>query len=224
LAGSCGLGIGIAESAGLTRDRFVSIMSLTTLLFCIPSIYLVDHFGRRPLLAGGALTMLVASAGYGALGVVFAEQVNPYTWTVQSPAAGVGILACIFLLIAGFSISWGPVVWAYCAEIFPLQHRSRCLGATTATNWFICFLMGQLGTFLYTNLGFFTGFFQVAILCACLVLACWLPETRGVELEEIDVLFRAKFRSKHSSESKDEAVGDCSESVSSCESTSTGAQ
>lgn len=31
----------------------------------------------------------------------------------------------VFLFVAAFAATWGPIVWTYCSEIFPQKHRSR---------------------------------------------------------------------------------------------------
>ena len=36
--------------------------------------------------------------------------------------------------IACFASTWGPAVWVYCAEIFPLRHRARCVGVCTMSH------------------------------------------------------------------------------------------
>merc|ERR1711908_106316 len=85
------------------------------------------------------------------------------------------------------------MVWVYCAEIFPLKHRSRCVGLTTMSNWVGNYSIAQFTPMLLEAVGFGT-FFLFALAClAALALAHWLPETKGLQLEQIDRLFDQKF-------------------------------
>lgn len=58
---------------------------------------------------------------------------------VDAASASYWIIAMIFLFVINFAYSWGPMVWVVCAEIFPLRHRSRCVGLTTMSGaHFLC--------------------------------------------------------------------------------------
>lgn len=41
----------------------------------------------------------------------------------------------VILYIFGFAVSWGPVVWLVCSEIFPLEGREIGMTITTMVNW-----------------------------------------------------------------------------------------
>lgn len=102
-------------------------------------------------------------------------------------------ISMIFAFVVNFAYGWGPIVWVVCAEIFPLRHRSRCVGLTTMSNWVGNFLIAQMSPVLLESLGF--GSFLVFAffgLCA-LLLALWIPETKNLPLEEIESLFQTKL-------------------------------
>merc|ERR1719188_2480441 len=100
----------------------------------------------------------------------------------------------IFLFIGSFAATWGPMVWVYCAEMFPQQERSWCVGASTAGNWIGNFCIAQLTPILLGQLRFQT-FWIFGLFCLVgMLLACWLPETKGLDLEHVGEIFRHKLR------------------------------
>ena len=83
----------------------------------------MDKWGRKPLLILGAIIMAVSMI---ALGFMF---------NAGSVALGALIVVCIY--IAGFSLSWGPVVWVMLAEIFPNSIRDKAMAIAVAAQWFM---------------------------------------------------------------------------------------
>merc|ERR1712039_679662 len=122
------------------------------------------------------------------LGVIFIRQ-DADKIEVLNDSAGLLIVIAIFVFTASFSFSWGPVTWVYCAEIFPLNVRGRCVGLTTMWEWVGVFVVNQSTPMLLQSMGFssfgiFAGFCLVAV-----IFTLWLPETRGVPLEHMSAIF-----------------------------------
>lgn len=63
---------------------------------------------------------------------------------LNTPKAGSALVTFSCLAIAAFAISWGPLVWAVNAELYPARYRSLCMGIATASNWFWNFLISFL--------------------------------------------------------------------------------
>ena len=99
-------------------------------------------------------------------------------------------VACvaIFVFIFCFAFGWGPVVWVYCAEIFPLKYRSKAAGLTTAANWVGNTCIGFFPPLLISSIGLDTFWIFAATCSLCFVAACRLPETRGKSLEEVTAM------------------------------------
>lgn len=57
--------------------------------------------------------------------------------TNQTAATAYGVLGAIFiyLYVLSFASTWGPVVWVYQSEIFPLRVRGKAVGLATLSNW-----------------------------------------------------------------------------------------
>lgn len=108
------------------------------------------------------------------------------------PIANPSVLALIWLYIAGFGATWGPVSWTLVSEIFPLSIRAKGASIGAFSNWINNFAIAffvppmlqnwQWGTYI-----FFAGFL------ACGIVWVWifLPETKGASLEDMDRVFKS---------------------------------
>jgi len=177
---------------GLNENLFQTINNAVNFLSTFLAIYLTDTFGRRNLLVAGAMGMVLACTGMGVLGHSVVDSAESGMPSVPRTCT---LVSMIFLFVVSFAASWGPVVWVYCAEIFPLKYRSRCIGLTTAANWSGNYIIAQSTPVLFDLLGFKCFFVFGAFSLVALRLALWLPETKGVMLEHIDKLFDEKFGS-----------------------------
>jgi len=133
-----------------------------------------------PLLAYGTVGMLVTALAIGILSVSTSVPVG----------VGYAILVLICLFIINFAYSWGPVGWIIPAEIFPLAVRGKAISITTCVNWIFNFAVGLVTPPLLSAAG--TGaFFLFACFLVCMgaFILLNLPETRGVSLERMEVLF-----------------------------------
>jgi SP family xylose:H+ symportor-like MFS transporter len=99
------------------------IMGIVMVVFTLIATVTVDKWGRKPLLILGAIIMAVSMT---ALGFMF---------NAGSVALGALVVVCIY--IAGFSLSWGPVVWVMLAEIFPNSIRDKAMAIAVAAQWFM---------------------------------------------------------------------------------------
>ena len=161
---------------------FTAINGVVMVLATVPGILLVDRVGRTVLLRYSAAGMLVSCLVLGIVG----------SSCMESAACGYAASGAIFFFVFNFAYGWGPVIWVYCAEMFPLVHRSRATGATTMANWAGNFCLAFFPPLLISTIGYAT-FFVFAFFCLLgLRLACWLPETRGKSLEQISELMRER--------------------------------
>jgi len=165
----------------------VAMMTVPTvnMLFTFPAISLVEKWGRRKLLYVGAAAMLVTMV---AAGVAFQSiGANPGPTAISSTPKLVLLLAVI-VYIFGFAVSWGPVVWLVCSEIFPLEGREVGMTLTTMINWtFAGLLMANALTFMEKH-GNSSIFYLFSGFCALAIafVALFVPETKGITLEEME--------------------------------------
>ncbi len=171
--------------AGIKGVLAAMTVPTVNMLFTFPAIRLVEKWGRKKLLYVGAITMFVTMI---AAGVAF-EAVG----SVSDPAMIGGtpkavLLAAAILYIFGFAVSWGPVVWLVCSEIFPLEGREIGMTITTMVNWtFAGLVMANALSFMQAH-GNASIFYVFAGFCALAVafVALFVPETKGITLEEME--------------------------------------
>ncbi len=125
----------VFESAGwVGRDAILmtGINAFSYLASTVPPWYLVDRWGRRPILLSGAVAMIISLS----LISYFLFIDVHYTPT----------LVVIFVMIynAAFGFSWGPIPWLYPPEILPLSIRAKGASLSTASNWAFNWLVGEL--------------------------------------------------------------------------------
>ncbi|KAJ6186332.1 hypothetical protein N7519_007633 [Penicillium mononematosum] len=171
----------VFESAGwVGRDAILmtGINGISYLLSTIPPWYLVDGWGRRPILLSGAVAMLISLS------------LISYFIYIEIPATPT--LTVIFVMVynAAFGASWGPIPWLYPPEILPLSIRAKGASLSTASNWAFNWLVGEVTPVLQEVIKW-RLYLVHAFFCACsFVLVYFLyPETSGVRLEDMNDLF-----------------------------------
>jgi SP family xylose:H+ symportor-like MFS transporter len=160
------------------------IMGIVMVVFTLIATVTVDKWGRKPLLILGALIMAVAMI---ALGFLF---------NAGSVALVALITVCIY--IAGFSLSWGPVVWVMLAEIFPNSIRDKAMAIAVAAQWFMNWVVtvtfnimdGNTALNAAFNHGFAYWLYGGFSVLAALFVWKFVPESKGVSLEDMQKLWK----------------------------------
>mmetsp|Transcript_56622 Transcript_56622/g.132028 ORF Transcript_56622/g.132028 Transcript_56622/m.132028 type:complete len:500 (-) Transcript_56622:80-1579(-) len=182
----------IFGSFGLKENRFQTINNAVNFVSTLPALYLADRSGRTILMIVGAAGMTVACTVMGILGTIFMDKHGGHLVLTNSSVGGI-MMAMVFGFVVSFACTWGPIVWVYCCEIFPMKYRGRCVGVTTVTNWVGNYIIAQFSPMLLESLGFGTFFIFGGFSLIGLLLSLWLPETKGLLLEHIGPLFDKKF-------------------------------
>jgi len=202
----------IFESIGFDKNMFTTINNFVNFLASFPAVLLADRAGRRQLMIWSALGMTLACGLMGTMGTLYVvpkpeDPLHPGVdqgWTVSNKNAGWVIAGSAFFFVFNFAFGFGPIVWVYCAEIFPMRCRARALGVTTVANWVGNFIIAQFTPVMLDTIQFST-FFVFGFFCFLGVLiSAYIPETKGVPLENIQELFDRKvgFRSTMALDSK----------------------
>eukprot|EP01018_Ginkgo_biloba_P034383 Gb_38531 [translate_table: standard] len=169
----------ILQSAGFSAasdaTRVSVILGFFKLLMTGVAVLKVDQLGRRPLLIGGVSGIVVSL-------FLLAAYYNFF--------GGAPILAVVALLlyVGCYQVSFGPISWLMVSEIFPLRTRGRGISVAVLVN----FASNALVTFSFSPLREFLGAsflfaaFGVIALLALLFVIFYVPETKGLSLEEIE--------------------------------------
>lgn len=117
------------QNSGIKNSFIISmITSAVNVCSTFPGLYMVEAWGRRPLLLFGAIGMATCQfivAGVGT-GIGVANEVGQKA-----------LIAFVCIYIFFFACSWGPCAWVVTGEIFPLKVRAKSLSMTTASNWLL---------------------------------------------------------------------------------------
>jgi SP family myo-inositol transporter-like MFS transporter 13 len=118
-----------------------------------------------------------------------------FTWSDDScPGSNTGgkiALGATALYLAGFQPGMGTMPWTVNSEIYPLHARSLGMSCATMTNWGANWLVSYSFLPLTQHVTAPVVFWIYAGIGAIgwLWFACWMPETKGLGLEEIEQLF-----------------------------------
>ena len=165
----------IFEQLGTDGFLFSALSGVVNFLSTIPAILLIDRVGRTSLLKYSAAGMATSCVVLALVGDT----------CLGSRGCAYLAAAAVFFFIFSFAFGWGPVVWVYCAELFPLKYRSKAAGLTTAANWLGNTCIGAFPPLLISAIGFDTFWVFGSFCTLCFVAACRLPETRNRSLEEV---------------------------------------
>jgi MFS family permease len=80
--------------------------------------FVVDRFGRRKMLIGGAAVM---AASMWAIGAIVKTRTSSLAGGING--SGIAAAAMVYVFAVGFCFSYAGVPWIYCSEIFPLNIR-----------------------------------------------------------------------------------------------------
>jgi len=183
----------IFESIGFSKNRFTTINNFVNFLSTFPAVLLADLAGRRQLMLWSSIGMFVACMLMGTFGTMFVEKdAATDSYVVSNDSARWVITISTFFFVFNFAYGFGPIVWVYCSEIFPLRYRARCIGVSTMANWVGNWIIAQFTPMLLDSIQFGT-FFVFGVFCFfSIFISAWLPETKGVPLELVQGLFDGK--------------------------------
>ncbi|KXJ88320.1 general substrate transporter [Microdochium bolleyi] len=161
-------------AGGLLLSFFVSI--LTT--------FVVDHFGRRPLLISGGIGQAVFLLLIGAVSTPLGV-----TRTVLNLQ-----VAGFYLWAVAFNLSSAPLSYILLSESSPTRLVEKVNLVATTVHVVVGFTVSITAPYLlyeeYANLGGKVGYiYGTAALVAAVLAFFFVPEMKGRSLEEIDVLF-----------------------------------
>lgn len=169
-----------------TDDAFLQtvIVMATNVLFTLVATFTVDSWGRKPLLILGGFIMAVAMI---AMGFMF-----------QTHSQGIGLLVAAMLYVAGFALSWGPVVWVMLSELFPNSIKGPAMAIAVAAQWISNFVVtwsflvidGDTKLNAVFNHGAAYYMYGAFSILAALFVWKFVPETKGKTLEAIEGLWK----------------------------------
>jgi len=102
------------------------------------------------------------------------------------------VVVCgICVYVAGFAWSWGPLGCLVPSEIFPLEVRSAAQSINVSVNMIFTFIIAQIFTTMLCHMKFgLFIFFAFFVVVMSIFINRLLPETKGVPIEEMHVVWQ----------------------------------
>jgi MFS family permease len=171
--------LGITGRSVLFVSCWYGCMGPIANLMCL---FFVDKWGRKKPLA-------YLSFALGVCMTIFTALCAKYTTSNNRVGQGFAI-AMIFAFSLIFSAGYNTIQFVFQSEIFPLHLRAKGVAAATlsATIWNIVF--NQVSPSAFVNIGWkYYIVFIVTNILAGVVFLVFFPETKGLSLEEMAILF-----------------------------------
>ena len=177
----------IFEQAGFaTVDSQLTatvVVGVVNVFFTIVSMFIIDKIGRRKLYFIGLSGIVAALIALG-FSFAFMESLGDSLKTIT--------VISVVLYIMFFAVSLGPLGWLLISEVYPLRVRGIGSSIGALSNW----TFNAIVTFTFLTLlrtlspaGAFWAYALIGIL-GLIWGRKFIPETKGVSLEEIEEHWR----------------------------------
>ncbi|CAL5210351.1 unnamed protein product [Lathyrus oleraceus] len=189
----------IVQMAGFHSNELALQLSLIVASMNVAGtvlgIYLIDHAGRKKLALyslGGIIASLII------LSVSFFNQ-SSATAANQNDFYGWLAVAGLALYMAFFSPGMGPVPWTVNSEIYPQEYRGMCGGMSATVNWVSNLIVVQSFLSIADAAGTGPTFLLLAVIgvVAFLFVVFFVPETKGLTFDEVELLWRERAWGKN---------------------------
>lgn len=173
--------IGISTGTSLLLQAVNAIIAFAGTTVCILTI---DSIGRRPLEIYGCLFLCATF-------IVNATIIKRFPASTENTAAHWAFVALTYAFNFVFFITSGPLSWSIPAELFGTAMRLKGVSWGAMTSFAFNTMIGQVTPIAVTAIGW--QYYIVFIVCNftnAVFFWCFQPETKGLNLEDMDELFR----------------------------------
>ncbi|HOX56226.1 MAG TPA: sugar porter family MFS transporter [Candidatus Paceibacterota bacterium] len=151
------------------------IIGFTNLVMTILAMALIDRVGRKALLLVGSVTFVMSHL--------------LAAWVFATHAQGWIVIAALMGIVGTHAYSQGAVVWVIINELLPNAVRASGSAAVTCLVWVLCLGVSWSFPVVVGKSGggapYAFGFFAAMMIVQFVLVARFLPETKGVSLEEL---------------------------------------
>ncbi len=159
-----------ADKAGALMESV--IVGVTNLLMTLVGMALIDRVGRKILLLVGSVTFVVSHL--------------LAAWVFATHAQGWVVIVALMGVVGSHAYSQGAVVWVVINELLPNAVRASGSAAACFLMWTLCAIIGWVFPVVAQASGAYAfGFFALMMVLQFVLVAKFLPETKGVSLEEL---------------------------------------
>jgi MFS transporter, SP family, xylose:H+ symportor len=150
------------------------IIGFTNLVMTIIAMALIDRVGRKLLLLIGSVTFVMSHA--------------LAAWVFATHAQGGIVIVALMGVVGTHAYSQGAVVWVIINELLPNAVRASGSAVVCSLLWVLC--LGVSWSFpvvaaVPSGGAYAFGFFALMMVLQFVLVAKFLPETKGVSLEQL---------------------------------------
>ncbi|KAH8666755.1 general substrate transporter [Xylariales sp. PMI_506] len=193
----------LETNVGLSKDLSLIVGGFVNLAFVVGSLVPalgLDRIGRKK-------PMMFGAAGAGISMMIIAILLS-FNGTEKEKVTSVASIAFFVTFMLCFGASMNAIPWCYSAEILPLNARAKGTAFAVMTNWIWVFTIVMVTPTMIASITWKTYLIFMATNLAFVPAVYYLfPETKGLTLEDIDLLFIKDDLVSDSSESSSETNG-----------------
>ncbi|KAH8897265.1 general substrate transporter [Thozetella sp. PMI_491] len=154
-------------------------MQLTLVCGGITACFLVERIGRRRLMLMSTFSIGLCQAAVGGL-----------SSNLSNPACGKAALFFYFLAMYVLPVGMFMIPFMYASEIAPIGIRHQVAGMAAASSWTFNFLVAEITPVAFADITwrYYFVFFSCSM-AGCVIIYLFYPETRGLPLEAVDMIF-----------------------------------
>jgi sugar porter (SP) family MFS transporter len=175
--------LGFKSGGALFTATVLTGLSIFSVLV---GLSLIDKVGRKALLIEGNVQMFLSAV---AIAIILRYGLQDEVRLSHPLAIILVVFVCLFVM--GWAWSWGPCEWLIPSEIFPLETRSAGLSIGVSVNFLFSFVIVESFLSMLCSLkwGLFV-FFAVWNFFMPFFVLLYVPETKGVPIEEMELVWR----------------------------------
>ncbi|RAH68561.1 sugar porter family MFS transporter [Aspergillus aculeatinus CBS 121060] len=192
----------VFDMAGMTGNTTLYSSAIQYVIFLVTTgviLPYIDRIGRRPLLMTGSILCMALHFAIAGIMASYGHHVDSVDgnsnlkWSITG-APGKGVIACSYIFVGIYGLTWAPAGWIYASEVFPLKYRAKGVGLSAAGNWIFNFALAYFVSPAFTNIQWKT-YIIFGVFCTVMTIHIFFtfPETAGRSLEDIDLMFEANL-------------------------------
>jgi sugar porter (SP) family MFS transporter len=174
-------GVGIEDPR--TQSIINGCLTMWNMAWAFWGASVIDKFGRRPMMLTSLTGMLIAGfVPWTICSAVYSEN--------QSAAAGSAVIAFIFIYSAFYSSTWNGILTGYTVECMSFDIRPKLICTQNLLVQATITGFNYLNPVALNNIGWkYYVIVDILILLEIICVYFTYPETAGITLEEVSVIF-----------------------------------